>query len=147
MEVRARFEATGLGFIATLRKDGAPRICGIEPLFAQDELWLGMMFDSLKARDLLRDPRFSLHSATTDKQVTQGDARISGQALAIGGAAAIARFREAFEQATGTQIPDAPVQLFRAEIQELSMVRPAGEHLDVDSWREGSGLKHVARFM
>src|ERR687883_1376464 len=81
--VRARFEATGLGLLATLRRDGSPRISGIEPLFTDDELWLGMMPDSRKATDLLRDPRFALHSATVDKQVTEGDARLSGEAVLV----------------------------------------------------------------
>ncbi len=83
-KVRARFEATGLAFIATLRKDGSPRISGIEPLFAAGELWLGMMDDSLKAHDLLRDPRLALHSASEDKQVANGDAKLTGRAVPAG---------------------------------------------------------------
>src|SRR2546429_100973 len=81
--VRERFEATGLGLLATLRADGSPRISGIEPLFALDELWLGMMHGSRKAADLQRDPRLALHNATEDKQVTNGDARITGRAVEI----------------------------------------------------------------
>src|SRR5919205_2769551 len=81
--VRARFEATGLGLLATLRRDGSPRISGIEPLFTDAELWLGMMPGSRKAADLLRDPRFALHNATVDKQVTHGDAKLSGRAVLV----------------------------------------------------------------
>src|SRR5919198_1030257 len=81
--VRARFEATGLGLLATLRRDGSPRISGIEPLFTADDLWLGMMPGSRKASDLVRDPRFALHSATVDKQVTQGDAKVGGRAVLV----------------------------------------------------------------
>src|ERR671935_3336335 len=88
--VRARFEATGLGLLATLRRDGSPRISGIEPLFTADDLWLGMMPGSRKAADLLRDPRFALHSATTDKQVTHGDAKINGRAVVVEDEATIA---------------------------------------------------------
>src|SRR5438105_6347285 len=94
--VQARFDAYGLALLATLRRDGSPRISGIEPLFALGELWLGMMQDSRKAADLLRDPRFALHSATTDKQVTAGDAKISGRAVIVDEDATIAGFREAF---------------------------------------------------
>ena len=79
-DVRARFEATGLGLLATLRKDGSPRISGIEPSFAVGEVWLGMMDGSLKALDLRRDPRLALHSATVDKEVKDGDARVTGRA-------------------------------------------------------------------
>src|SRR3954447_26094731 len=82
--VRGRFEAHGLGLLATLRRDGSPRISGIEPLFASGELWLGMMPASRKSADLLRDPRLALHSATVDKDVADGDAKIFGRAEAIG---------------------------------------------------------------
>src|SRR5690349_13866837 len=77
--VRGRFEATGLGFLATLRRDGSPRLTGVEPLFALDEVWLGMMPGSRKALDLRRDPRLALHNASTDKEVRDGDARITGR--------------------------------------------------------------------
>src|SRR4051795_4412155 len=90
--VKERFQATGLGLLATLRADGAPRISGIEPLFALDELWLGMMHGSRKAADLLRDPRMAVHNATEDKQVTNGDARISGRAIEITDADAFEKF-------------------------------------------------------
>src|ERR671926_222591 len=114
--VRARFEATGLGLLATLRRDGSPRISGIEPLFTDDELWLGMMPDSRKATDLLRDPRFALHSATVDKQVTEGDARLSGQAVLVEDDETKAAFRKAFEAQNGYPVPPGEFTLFRADV-------------------------------
>src|SRR5439155_4237521 len=79
--VRERFEATGLGFLATLRADGSPRMSGIEPSFWDGELWLGMMWESRKANDLRRDGRMCVHAASIDKQVEAGDARVSGRAV------------------------------------------------------------------
>ena len=52
-----RFESTGLVLLGTLRKDGWPRISPVEPLIADGHLYLGMMWQSRKALDLLRDPR------------------------------------------------------------------------------------------
>src|SRR5688572_26094102 len=78
--VHDRFAATGLGYLATLRADGSPRISGIEPFWWEGDVWLGMMWESRKAFDLRRDPRFSLQSANVDKNVADGDARISGRA-------------------------------------------------------------------
>ena len=83
LNVQTRFEATGLGMLATLRKDGSPRISGIEPSFFEGELWLGMMDGSLKARDLQRDPRIALHNATVDKEVKEGDVKVSGLAVEV----------------------------------------------------------------
>jgi hypothetical protein len=143
--VQERFEAHGLGLIATLRRDGSPRISGIEPLFAMNELWLGMMPASRKALDLLRDNRFALHSATTDKQVTYGDARIAGVALSVDDEQEFGRFREAFAANTGYPPPDGPFQLFRADVREISMIKPGGDHLDIDWWTEGGPTKRIER--
>jgi hypothetical protein len=39
------------------------------------------MWQSRKARDLLRDPRCVLHTCTTDRMGTEGDAKIYGRAV------------------------------------------------------------------
>jgi hypothetical protein len=142
---QGRFEAYGLGLLATVRRDGAPRISGIEPLFANGELWLGMMPDSRKALDMRRDGRFALHSATTDKQLTQGDARISGWGEPVSDEQVMAQHRAAFAAATGYPPPDGPYDLFRAEVTEIMMVTADGDHLNIDSWRQGGVVKHVER--
>lgn len=144
--VRARFEAHGLGLMATLRKDGAPRISGIEPLFTDADLWLGMMPGSRKVADLVRDGRFSLHNATVDKNVTEGDVRVSGRAVLVEDAAALEQFRAAFRERTGQTPPEGPISLFRAEITEVSTLRPAGDHLDIGWWRENGGTHQVDRY-
>jgi hypothetical protein len=142
---RARFDAHGLGLLATLRRDGSPRISGIEPLFADGELWLGMMPDSRKEADLRKDGRFALHNATVDKQVTEGDVKIGGEARPVDTEEAMARFRQAFERHTGYPLPPGPVALFRADVREVAMVRPAGDHLDIEWWRDGAGVSRVER--
>jgi hypothetical protein len=143
--VQERFDAHGLGLIATLRRDGSPRISGIEPLFAMNELWLGMMPDSRKALDLLRDGRFALHSATTDKQVTYGDARIAGVAVSVDDEQEFSRFREAFAANTGYPPPDGPFQLFRADVREMSMIKPGGDHLDIQWWKQDEPTMRIER--
>lgn len=56
--------------LATLRRDGSPRISGTEVVFDDEagEIYLGMMPGSVKALDLRRDPRLALHSPTVDPQ-------------------------------------------------------------------------------
>src|SRR5215469_14749672 len=55
----------GVVLIGTIRRDGSARISGVEPLIMDGDLWLSMMPDSTKARDLGRDPRILLHSIVT----------------------------------------------------------------------------------
>ena len=143
--VRERFEAHGFGLLATLRLDGAPRISGVEPLFAIGELWLGMMPGSRKALDLLRDPRFALHCATIDRALVTGDAKLSGRAIAIHDEATIANYRSAFALSAGYPPPAGPFPLFRADILDLSTIRSDGTRLEIEWWREGEGVGRVER--
>ena len=60
-----RHAATGhLCMLATLRKDGFPRISPIEPKVFEGQLLLIGMPHTTKFHDLARDPRFCLHTAT-----------------------------------------------------------------------------------
>jgi hypothetical protein len=76
--VRERFDAHGHKTIATLRRDGSPRISGTETEFEGEDLWIGSMKDALKARDLQRDPRYAVHSASEDPDEWSGDAKVAG---------------------------------------------------------------------
>lgn len=143
--VRARFEATGLAVLATLRRDGSPRLTGIEVTFRDGDLWLGMMDGSLKALDLRRDPRLALHAATVDKEVKDGDAKVSGRAVEILDEDHKARFLKGIEEETG-QAPPGPYHLFRVDVSEASFLRPAGDHLVIESWSDRTGYRSVDRY-
>lgn len=141
---QARFDATGLALLATLRRDGSPRITGIEPLFALGEVWLGMMHGSRKAADLLRDPRLAMHNATVDKNVAEGDTRISGRAVEVVDEAEVAAFTAAVHDVAG-QDPPTPFHLFKVDVTEVSFLRPAGDHLVIEWWRPGEPVHRVER--
>jgi nitroimidazol reductase NimA-like FMN-containing flavoprotein (pyridoxamine 5'-phosphate oxidase superfamily) len=144
--VQARFEATGLGLLATLRADGSPRISGVEPWIWDGELWMGMMHDSRKALDLRRDPRFALHAATVDKEVKEGDARVSGRAVEIDDGGRKTAVATALHERSGMDVESlGPWHLFRADISELVVVRPGGDHLVITSWRPGEEVRRVER--
>jgi hypothetical protein len=86
--VRALFDAHRHKTIATLRADGSPRISGIEAVFQGGELVFGSMPRARKGADLLRDPRFALHSATVDPVEGAaadwpGEAKIAGRATLV----------------------------------------------------------------
>ncbi len=121
--------------LATLRKDGSPRISGTEVNFADGELWFGSMWRAVKALDLRRDPRFALHSGSVDPPGWTGDAKLSGRAEEI---------TDPERQAAiiGADAPPGPSHLFRADIEEVVVVRlgdPA-DHLVIESWHVGRGV-------
>lgn len=144
--VQERFEATGLGFLATLRRDGSPRISGIEPSFWDGELWLGSMWEARKALDLRRDPRLALHAASVDKEVKDGDARISGRAEEVTDEVRKSAVGRAFAEVSEFD-PDVhgPWHLFRVEITEVVLVQPGGDALAITSWRPGEAPKRIER--
>ena len=149
--VRARFDAYQHKVVATLRKDGSPRISGVEATFKDGELWLGMMEGSLKAIDLRRDPRLALHSATEDPPESPNDmagtvidAKIAGRAIEVTDPAALHAFSD--EQGDDAE-PPTSFHLFKVDLAEVVLVSlgdPA-DHLVIETWREGRGVRRIER--
>lgn len=132
-KVRERFEAGRHKTIATLRADGSPRISGIETQFADGELTFGSMPRARKGADLLRDPRFALHSSTADPPDDPtgwpGEAKVAGRAVAV-------------------KTPDgAEGELYRADLDEVVFtgLNAEGTLLVVESWHPGRGLRRMER--
>jgi hypothetical protein len=140
---RAAFDAHRHKLLATLRRDGSPRISGIEASFTDGELWLGMMPGSRKALDLRRDPRLALHTASVDPPDDPtgwpGDAKLAGRAVEVDDPDLLRRL------GAGDDADSA--HLFRVDITELVHIRvgdPA-DHLVIDLWQEGKGLRSMQR--
>jgi hypothetical protein len=62
-KVRAKFLAGKEHVLATLRRDGSPRVSGSEVDFKGPDLLIGSMLNAVKARDLQRDGRFAIHAS------------------------------------------------------------------------------------
>jgi hypothetical protein len=52
----------GLGYLATVRADGGPRVHPVCPVIAEGRLWTVVNPGSPKYRDLIREGRYALHS-------------------------------------------------------------------------------------
>ena len=126
--------------LATLRRDGAPRISGTEAKFADGELWWGSMAGAVKALDLRRDPRFALHSGSEDPSVWRGDAKVSGRAVEI-------TDDEARRRVMGTHHADGGGHLFFADVLEISTVTigEPRDHLVLEHWHHDRGHRRWTR--
>ena len=124
--------------LATLRRDGSPRISGSELQVRDGDLWLGSMWQAVKARDLQRDPRFALHSASVDPPAWRGDAKLAGRAEEV---------LDPGQAGPDDGAPPERSHLFRLDVTELTVVRLAdsGDRLVVESWHAGRGLTRVER--
>jgi len=68
-----RFERDQVVMLGTIRADGRPRLSPCEVDLAGGRVLFGMMWQSPKARDLLRDARLTVHSVPSDKTNAGGD--------------------------------------------------------------------------
>ena len=139
--IRRVFDAHKHKTMATLRRDGSPRISGTEVDFRDGELWIGSMPDARKAHDLQRDPRLAIHSATVDPDMVDGDAKLAGRAVEVTDEAVKDRIRT-------DDTPPGPFHLFRVDVTELALMTLAGDPPDrmvIESWHEGRGVRRVER--
>jgi len=79
---RERLLVPGVLLVATIRRDGTPRLSPVEPFVMDGDLWLSMLWQSTKAADLLRDPRVLVHSVVTGRDGTEGEFKVRGTARA-----------------------------------------------------------------
>jgi len=124
--VRRTFAVRKHATLATLRRDGSPRISGTEVQFDDEagELFLSSMPGSLKVLDLRRDPRLALHCPTEDTPEDEpntwlGDGKIAGTAVEVSDPLRLDephRFRVALTEVVLTRVGTPP------------------DHLVIDSW-------------
>lgn len=115
--------------LATLRADGSPRISGTELEFTDGRITLGMMDDSRKLADVLRDGRVAIHSPTIEPpkgSLGDGDAKLAG----------ILR---------PTEPGEVPGSYFELDITEAVVTTVEGDELVVQSWHPGRGLTRISR--
>jgi hypothetical protein len=126
--VRACFAVRKHATMATLRKDGSPRISGTEVEFSGDHVVLGSMPGAVKALDLRRDPRIAVHSPTVDPpepdpSAWAGEAKLAGRAVE-----------------TGDPVAVGEPHRFVLDIVEVVRTRVVGDELEMTSWHEGRGV-------
>jgi hypothetical protein len=77
----------GLAFLATVRRDGGPRLHPVCPVLSSDRLFVLITAESPKRQDLLRDGRYALQSFPQPKPGSD-EFYVTGRALLVEDAAA-----------------------------------------------------------
>jgi Pyridoxamine 5'-phosphate oxidase len=118
--------------MATLRRDGSPRISGTEVEFGDGQLRIGSMPAAVKALDLRRDPRVAIHGPTEDPPSGnpagwKGEAKVAGIASEVESGSAAHRFNIDIQEAVITHLDEA------------------GNRLVVESWSSRRGYRTMAR--
>lgn len=137
--VEARLTAHKHHILATLRKDGSPRVSGTEIEILDGSVVLGSMLGALKARDLQRDGRYALHSNPGHHTMEGGDAKFAGTARELTG--------DEFEAMAASypyEVP-RPLHIFVLDIDEVVLTTVDGEHMYVDLWKPGTEITRFTK--
>jgi len=116
--------------MATLRRDGSPRISGTEMQFSGEHVQIGSMPRGVKSIDLLRDPRVAIHGPTHDPAkggAWRGEAKIAGTAVEVASS--------------------GEAHIFQVDIGEVVVTRlnEARDKLVIESWSSDEGYRQRER--
>lgn len=112
-----------VAYLATIKKDGSPRVHPMTPIIGAGHFFVFMEPTSPKGHDLMRDSRYSVHCSVSDTSGESGEFYASGNAHLI---------ETAEQRAVAVQVcPYAPAEryiLFELEIaQVVSTLYPDGK--------------------
>jgi len=130
---RAEFERHRLVLVGTLRKDGSPRISCVLPYVLDGELYLGMMWRSRKAVDLLRDSRLVLHNPISTNQGDEVEISLRGRAVEIDDEKTRRRYVGSLSEWEGRDF-----QLFSVDIESVGLIRYERGEQHVKVWPAGT---------
>lgn len=130
-----RLDRNGLVMLATLRKNGFPRISPVEPLFINGQLYLGMMWQSQKALDLIRDPRCSLHNAVSDRHASEGEFKVYGRAMDITNPNERQVYLEAMAKKIRLEFGDEKFHCFVIDLESVAANTPVGKEFQHQVWK------------
>ncbi len=130
-----RLDRYGLVMLATLRKNGFPRISPVEPLFFSNQLYLGMTWKSRKALDLIRDPRCSIHNAVSDRHASDGEFKIYGRAMDITNPNEQQDYLRAMARKINLEFDDQQFHCFVIDINSIAINTLVGEEFKHKVWK------------
>jgi hypothetical protein len=87
----------GMGYLATVRPDGGPRVHPVSPVITDEGLYC-FVVDSPKRRDLERDGRYALHSYPPED--SDDEAYLTGHAAPVDDPLVIAHLADALRAST-----------------------------------------------
>ena len=141
----AQFARTGLALVGTLRRDGWPRISPVEPYIVDGQLYLGMMWRSVKALDLLRDPRCVVHSTVSDREGTEGEFKVYGRAVEVTDLEERGRFGDAVYAAIGFRPEEPEYHCFVIAIESVAFSKLQDGEFHRQVWKANDNAKTQRR--
>jgi len=135
---RSEFDRYGMVLVGTIRRDGSPRISCVLPYVLDGELYLGMMWQSRKAIDLLRDPRLVLHNAISTNRGDEIEISLRGHTIEIRDEEVRRRYVASLPEWRGRDF-----HLFAVDIERVGLIRYERGEQHVKVWPRGAEFTRV----
>jgi hypothetical protein len=132
---REQFAPGHVAVVGTIRADGSPRISNVEPHILEGELYVGMMWQSRKALDVLRDARILLRNAVCTSTGDEAEITLRGRATEIHDPDVRQRYVAAVADRIAWQEPH--FHLFAVHIESAALVRYGHGQQSVTLWPQG----------
>lgn len=130
--------------LGTIRRDGTPRISPVEAHLVEGHLIVVMMSGSLKAADVLRDPRVVLNTPVTDPEDPGAELKLRGRVVEVEDAALRRAATDAVERTSGWR-PPTSWHVFSIDVEDVAhIVWRKGEQRMVH-WRRDGGVTHLTK--
>lgn len=129
----------GLGYLATVRRDGGPRVHPVSPVITDDGLFCFLM-NSPKRHDLEHDGRYALHSYPAE--TSDDEAYLAGRAGAVCDPARVRHLAAAMRAE-----PRVDWKVFELSVEvAMTVCRPTGgRRSERRVWRDPAGrLRRVS---
>jgi hypothetical protein len=128
--------------VGTIRRDGTPRISPVEAHIVRGHMMLVMIPGTLKARDLLRDPRILLNSPITHPDDPNMEFKLRGRAVETRDQVLRVATADAIEAASGWRPPDG-WHFFSIDIEDAAFLEWQRGELHLTRWNRDRGLDHL----
>jgi hypothetical protein len=100
---------------------------------------LGMMWQSKKALDLIRDPRITIATAQTDREPQFGDLKLYGAVTDVPDPGRRKAYADALDRAIGWRPPE-PYHLFSVDVQSAGFIS-FGKQPRLLRWTQETGIE------
>lgn len=134
-----RFMRSEVILLGSIRKDGSPRISPVEADVVDGELMAGMMWQSTKALDLLRDTRCTVHSTVHDRMDAMGEFKLRCRSVDVQDSHKRDRYGEVLYARIKWR-PEGDFHVFAFDIESAAHLHYADLKKHVTIWTPAGGL-------
>jgi hypothetical protein len=126
----------GVSYLATMGRDSYPRVHPFRPFISSGHLFAFMYTTSPKCIDLLKNPKYSMHTSVTDVNGGNGEFQIKGEVVRIE-SASDPRRQMALEASPYPVSTVKPVVLFEFMVTRCLTNYYSEDGPNFDRWKEG----------